>query len=106
MGAMDIWTPWGTSDNNGDTRGQRTWWTPDGGYCHLEARAYNCMATADRRLWCLSRNFDGIRDPDHSKTVQFTINPKVIYIFLIPVITEVETQLFLADLKCPMILKK
>ena len=30
------------------------------------------------RLLCLSRNFNGIRDPDHSKTVKFSFNPTFI----------------------------
>ena len=37
-----------------------------------------CMAPAERRSWCLSRNFNGIRHPDHSKKVLFTIPHKLI----------------------------
>ena len=35
VGAMDIWTPGGTSHIIGDTRGRWTLWTLDGGDCNL-----------------------------------------------------------------------
>ena len=34
--------------------------------------------------WCLSRNFNGIRDPDHFKKVLFTIPHKLFYLFSKP----------------------
>ena len=63
--------------------------------------AHNCIATANRGVMVFVKDFTGIRDPHHFKTVVFTIPP----FKKRNLITEVVTQLLGIDLKCPQCFK-
>ena len=67
--------------------------------------AHNCMAAADRAVIVFFKEYNRIRDPNHSKRFNTPLNQNKFWI-KIPVITEVITQLVWSILSDHVVKKK